>query len=127
MAKLDRERIEAALLPGMLADLPRLCALFDVHHVERWPEHELLADMLSLAAAVALRDRHFRKAHSRTQALKLACGELGMSYDAVERRLRRARDSYDERAKDRGQNVHHASPDRCHLPTTNLHQRAVNE
>lgn len=90
---MDREKVEAALPQEVRDALP---ALADAWHVraDRWPDHPQLVDFLSLTAVAALQDRESAKGRSRTQALRNACGRLGLQYERVERRLRRARVAY---------------------------------
>ena len=91
--ELDREAVEAALPRAVRDALPALAAVWHVRP-DRWPDHPQLVDLVSLTAVAALQDRECAKGHSRTQALRLACGRLGLQYGSVERRLRRARVTY---------------------------------
>ena len=90
---LDREVVERALPWHLQASLPDLCRLFNIS-CEDWQDHPILADFLTIAAAVALRDRGVRKGLSRTRALEVGCTELGASYGAVRKRLHRAAKAY---------------------------------
>lgn len=98
-ATLDREAVEAALPEHVRAALPVLFELSEVLP-ERWPDHPELADHLSLTAAKALRRRYVREGHSKTQALRLACGRLGLRFGTVRRRLARTRKAYLEAGDD---------------------------
>ena len=90
---MDREEAEAALPQEFRDALPALAAAWHVR-ADRWPDHPLLVDLVSLTAVAALQDRESAKGRSRTQALRNACGRLGLQYERVERRLRRARMAY---------------------------------
>ena len=91
--ELDRAAVEAALPREVRDALPALAAVWYVRR-DRWPDHPLLVDLVSLTAVAALQDRESAKGRSRTQALRNACGRLGLQYERVERRLRRARMAY---------------------------------
>jgi len=92
-SSLDRTRIEAALPRELREALPALAEALDAEP-DRWHHHPALRDFLAFIAAAQEQKREYRRGHSLTQALRLACGRLGLGFEAVERRLRRARKAY---------------------------------
>lgn len=92
--ELRPDRVEAVLPWGLRGSLYDLCAAFGVSDPSRWPDHPLLCDLLTLAAASTLRARKERAGLSRTRALRAACEELGLHFPTVQSRLARARKRY---------------------------------
>jgi hypothetical protein len=88
------DRVEEHLPPWLRPHLPELCALWGVLDPSRWPHHRHLRQLLSTAAALHLRDELMLKGYSRTRALWLACGDLGLNPSSVRDRLLKARTAY---------------------------------
>lgn len=89
----DRARIEAHLSEDDVARIHRLARRIGLRDLDRWPEVPLFSGWVFLACEEAA-DRVFaqRRTRSRKQARRIACGELGVSFDAHDRRERRARE-----------------------------------
>lgn len=87
----DREAIEEHLEDADVERIRQLAKRIGLS-LDRWPEHSLFAGWVFLAVETAA-DRLLqeRRARSRTQARRMACGELGVSFDAIDRKERRAR------------------------------------
>ena len=92
--KLNREKVESALPLAVRGYLHDLFKVWGIHTHERWPDHPQAHQFLTLLAVQNLRDRKLRQATSRTSALRSACEELGLSYEATKSCLIRARNRY---------------------------------
>lgn len=91
--ELNREAVEAALKWNGIV-LSELLATWKIRAANRWPDHPLVRDFVTLTAAQVLQERGIRRGLSPTRALEVACAELGLSYPAVLSRLKRHRKAY---------------------------------
>lgn len=91
---LDRKAVESALPSAVRDALPALLEAWGVRFPERWPAHPALADVLTHTAVVALAARKEVTGLTHTAAVREACWDLGLRYEAVERRLRRWKKAY---------------------------------
>ena len=83
---MDRAAVEATLKwrGVVLADL---LPTWGIRISERWVDHPLVRDFVTLTAAQVLRERGMRRGLSRTAALREACETLGLNYRTVSSRL----------------------------------------
>ena len=90
---LKPERVEAALPKDVRDALPALLAIWGIRD-GNWPEQPPLRAVLSLTAVRVVLARYEERGMSRKNALWLACGDLGMSFDAAKKHLERTRKAY---------------------------------
>lgn len=90
---LNRKAVELALKWNGIT-LSELLPAWGVRVQERWPDHPLVADFVALTAVQVHQARGMAQGMTWRAALRRACGELGLSFTAVESRLRRAQGAY---------------------------------
>lgn len=94
MAGPDRQKLEAALTWAIRGSLYDLLDYWGIRDPERWPDHPLVGDMLSLTAALVLQRRKMSRGLSSTAALREACTELGLNPETVRSRMATLRKRY---------------------------------